>query len=59
MMGYLHTDHLLGAVLLIAPVILQNCSVGTLLWVAMCSAIAYRYGDFIYRSYLTLRRDLT
>ncbi|KAH7729350.1 Protein ACS-22 a [Aphelenchoides avenae] len=25
----------------------------------MCSAVAYRYGDFIYRSYLSLRRDLT
>lgn len=60
-MGFLNSDHWMALSLLSAAILL-NLGIFyaflLLIFVGFFGYIAYYYGDFIYRSYLTLNRDL-
>ncbi|KAI6226467.1 Long-chain fatty acid transport protein 4 [Aphelenchoides fujianensis] len=58
-MRFVEREHLISVVLLIATLLAENTSGTVVLFFMFCCYIAYEYGDFIYRSYLTLGRDLS
>lgn len=51
-------EDVVSIILLIATFVFNNVPAFYLLVVILIAYIAYVYGDFIYRSYLTLHRDL-
>uniref|UniRef100_A0A7E4V5Z6 Very long-chain fatty acid transport protein n=1 Tax=Panagrellus redivivus TaxID=6233 RepID=A0A7E4V5Z6_PANRE len=52
-------DQLVSVILLCATILYNNQSFGIFVALLTVAYIAYKYGDFIYRSYLTLNRDLS
>lgn len=63
-MGFLRinsvsSEHIASLTLLFATILYNHLSIFTFFGLLMAAYIAYNYGDFIYRSYLTLNRDLS
>uniref|UniRef100_A0A914YVW4 Very long-chain fatty acid transport protein n=1 Tax=Panagrolaimus superbus TaxID=310955 RepID=A0A914YVW4_9BILA len=63
-MGFLRinsvsSEHIASLTLLFATILYNHLSIFTFFGLLMTAYIAYNYGDFIYRSYLTLNRDLS
>jgi hypothetical protein len=57
-MSYLTSENIFGVALLISVFVFQNFSFLSFAAIMAVIGIAHKYGDFIYRSYLTLGRDL-
>lgn len=51
-------EELVTLILIVVAVFFKNLPLGAVLGIVLSVYIAIVYGDFIYRSYLTLNRDL-
>ncbi|CAJ0602760.1 unnamed protein product [Cylicocyclus nassatus] len=55
----LKLEELVTLILIVTAIFFKNLSIGVVLGIVLSVYIAIVYGDFIYRSYLTLNRDLS
>lgn len=51
-------EELVTVILVTSAIFAQNIPIGAVLSIVLLVYITFVYGDFIYRSYLTLNRDL-